>query len=109
MPPLDGECNWWGNATGPSGAGSGTGSTVSTNVDFLPWLLTSDLDGACSAETVVTSVLMNPSTGTTGTTVTVSSSATDPNGLRAVYYNLFTPAGVFICNIAYNDPIPGAP
>jgi hypothetical protein len=35
---LDGECNWWGANTGPSGAGPGTGDASSTNVDFDPWL-----------------------------------------------------------------------
>ena len=32
------ENNWWNDATGPSGAGSGSGFTVSSNVDFDPWL-----------------------------------------------------------------------
>ncbi|HET9476921.1 MAG TPA: right-handed parallel beta-helix repeat-containing protein [Dehalococcoidia bacterium] len=35
---LDGECNWWGANSGPSGAGPGTGDASSTNVDFDPWL-----------------------------------------------------------------------
>jgi len=30
-------CNWWGAASGPSGAGSGTGDAVSPNVVFSPW------------------------------------------------------------------------
>jgi hypothetical protein len=30
--------NWWGNETGPSGAGFGVGSPVSGNVTFDPWL-----------------------------------------------------------------------
>ena len=32
------EYNWWGDATGPAGAGSGSGDNVSTNVDYDPWL-----------------------------------------------------------------------
>jgi hypothetical protein len=36
---LDAENNWWGAADGPSGAGSGSGDPVSTNVDFAPWLI----------------------------------------------------------------------
>jgi hypothetical protein len=36
--PLDGECNWWGANSGPSGAGPGTGDASSTGVDFDPWL-----------------------------------------------------------------------
>ncbi|MHC4630030.1 MAG: NosD domain-containing protein, partial [Planctomycetota bacterium] len=35
---LDAEGNWWGHATGPSGAGPGSGDAVSTKVDYSPWL-----------------------------------------------------------------------
>ena len=35
---LDGECNWWGANSGPSGAGPGAGDASSANVDFDPWL-----------------------------------------------------------------------
>ena len=30
--------NWWGDADGPSGEGTGSGDAVSTNVIFSPWL-----------------------------------------------------------------------
>ncbi|MBP6786320.1 MAG: right-handed parallel beta-helix repeat-containing protein [Candidatus Promineofilum sp.] len=42
-----GTCNWWGDVSGPSGVGPGTGSAVSTDVDYDPWLYTADLDGPC--------------------------------------------------------------
>jgi hypothetical protein len=32
--------NWWGDANGPSGAGPGSGDSVSTGVDFSGWLTT---------------------------------------------------------------------
>jgi PGF-CTERM protein len=35
---ADAESNWWGSASGPGGAGPGTGDNVSDNVDFVPWL-----------------------------------------------------------------------
>lgn len=35
---VDAQINWWGDASGPSGQGPGTGDTVSTNVLFCPWL-----------------------------------------------------------------------
>ncbi len=35
---LDAEKNWWGDCSGPSGAGSGSGDAVSANVLFDPWL-----------------------------------------------------------------------
>jgi parallel beta-helix repeat protein len=42
------ECNWWGNASGPSGpGGAGTGDSVSSGVDFDPWLVTNNLNGTC--------------------------------------------------------------
>ncbi len=48
------ECNWWGDASGPGGVGSGLGDAVSPNVDFTPFLLSSDLTGACSETPVLT-------------------------------------------------------
>ncbi len=37
-PVVDATLNWWGGASGPSGAGTGTGDAVSANVIFSPWL-----------------------------------------------------------------------
>ncbi len=33
---INGTCNWWGNLDGPSGAGPGSGDSVSPNVSFDP-------------------------------------------------------------------------
>ncbi|MFC2099374.1 NosD domain-containing protein [Candidatus Bipolaricaulota bacterium] len=35
---VDAALNWWGDATGPSGEGAGSGDAVSTNVIYSPWL-----------------------------------------------------------------------
>ena len=35
---FDAENNWWGDASGPSGQGPGTGDSVGLNVDYSPWL-----------------------------------------------------------------------
>jgi hypothetical protein len=35
--PVNATCNWWGDASGPSGAGSGTGNPAGPNVIFSPW------------------------------------------------------------------------
>ena len=35
---VDARFNWWGDSSGPSGVGPGTGDAVSENVDFDPWL-----------------------------------------------------------------------
>ena len=37
--PVNATYNWWGDASGPSGAGSGSGVPVSTGVLFTPFLL----------------------------------------------------------------------
>ncbi len=37
-PQVDATSNWWGDASGPSGQGPGTGDAVSVYVDFCPWL-----------------------------------------------------------------------
>ncbi len=45
---ADASCNWWGDSSGPSGQGPGSGDSVSTVVTFCPWLLGSDLvNSAC--------------------------------------------------------------
>ena len=35
---VDARNNWWGDATGPAGIGSGSGDAVLGNVLFAPWL-----------------------------------------------------------------------
>lgn len=37
-PLLSAQSNFWGDASGPSGVGPGTGDSVSSNVDFSNWL-----------------------------------------------------------------------
>ena len=36
---VDATNNWWGDASGPSGVGPGTGDSVGTNVTYNPWLI----------------------------------------------------------------------
>jgi hypothetical protein len=36
--PVDARNNWWGDATGPAGIGSGSGDAVLGDVLFAPWL-----------------------------------------------------------------------
>jgi hypothetical protein len=49
---VDGLCNWWGAADGPSVVGSGSGVGVSDEVDYEPWLLGPGPDGQCGADSV---------------------------------------------------------
>ena len=43
---VDGTENWWGDASGPSGEGPGTGDSVSTDVIFEMWLDAAYPDGS---------------------------------------------------------------
>jgi len=45
--PFDAKCNWWGDISGPSSVGPGTGDAVSTNVYYCPWLTASYPGGSC--------------------------------------------------------------
>jgi hypothetical protein len=49
LAPQNAEQNWWGAASGPSGAGPGSGDAiVGANVDFNPWRTSgADLSPAC--------------------------------------------------------------
>jgi hypothetical protein len=51
---ADGTCNWWGAANGPGPVGSGTGANVSSNINYKPWLVSSNLNGLCIGGNVVT-------------------------------------------------------
>jgi len=36
--PLDARNNWWGDASGPSGQGPGSGDSVTNNIVYSPWM-----------------------------------------------------------------------
>jgi hypothetical protein len=46
---VNGECNWWGNPSGPTSTSnpSGTGAQVSPRVAYEPWLISPAPGGAC--------------------------------------------------------------
>jgi len=50
---LNAEYNYWGDSSGPSGVGPGTGDAVSGNVSFDPWL-------SCYQPQVETKIYINP-------------------------------------------------
>lgn len=38
LSPIDGQANWWGDASGPGGSGPGSGDAVTSGVNFSNWL-----------------------------------------------------------------------
>jgi hypothetical protein len=44
---VDGECNWWGASNGPGAVATGSGSLVTTGVDYKPWLKSANLGKDC--------------------------------------------------------------
>lgn len=47
---VDAECNWWGSKKGPGAVASGNGSLVSANVDYKPWLKSSNINKNCGGD-----------------------------------------------------------
>lgn len=74
--PTDGQFNWWGNASGPSGVGSGSGQPVSTNVTYCPWLDGPFATGAPIAAPTVTAGTYGSLCDDGATTVTLGGSPT---------------------------------
>jgi len=58
---IDATNNWWGDASGPSGKGFGTGDAISGNVAFCPWL-----DASKDDTSVSSAFLVNNTTQGTG-------------------------------------------
>jgi hypothetical protein len=50
---ADGTCNWWGDDSGPSGVGPGSGSQVTDYIDYTPWLMGGWPDGKCEEPTAI--------------------------------------------------------
>src|SRR5882724_171300 len=54
--PFDGTCNWWNSPSGPTTASNptGTGASVSPNVNYNPWLISPAPGGSCFGGNVPT-------------------------------------------------------
>jgi len=88
--PVNAENNWWGDASGPGGAGPGTGAAVTSSVDFDPWWA----DAAMTTAAVIPTTqfaLRTAATAGPGESITVyvDVSSTQPNiasvGTRITY------------------------
>jgi len=47
---VDAELNWWGHASGPGGAGPGSGDAVSDYIDYTPWYCDEAMTEICGYE-----------------------------------------------------------
>jgi PGF-CTERM protein len=90
---VDATCNWWGNPSGPSGVGYGTGDAVSANVDYDPWLDAAYPDGKPIKFTNATT-----ETAPAGTTEIDAKAEADTN----VSINTTAPVNVTIGNFSEN-------
>ncbi|WP_374689386.1 right-handed parallel beta-helix repeat-containing protein [Promineifilum sp.] len=63
---VDATCNWWGAADGPGPVGPGSGDGVSADVDFTPWLASSDLNGLCADGVFVSADKLGVTSAATG-------------------------------------------
>jgi len=80
---VNAECNWWGDASGPSGDGPGTGEPVVGDADFTPWLVapspapaTGPVDCSGGVATTTTSTTETTTTSTTETTTSTTEATT---------------------------------
>ena len=67
---VDATCNWWGDNSGPSGAGPGTGDYVSENVIYSPWI----------GDLVIGDITINPAVVAQGTQTELTAFFTGPTG-----------------------------
>jgi hypothetical protein len=99
--PVDATNNWWGDASGPTHAGNpgGTGSAVSDNVDYDPWIQSEVAES--NTETVANDTVSTPSGDaevevTGSATVTVAKYDSNPSGTafgsdEAGYIDVYAP------------------
>ena len=88
---IDGTCNWWDNASGPGPVGPGSGSNVTANVTYTPWLASSNLSGTCTGG-VPASVTTDAATAITTTGATVNATNGPSAGTDTSFW-FGTPAG----------------
>jgi hypothetical protein len=75
---VNATCNWWGSA-------DGAGSTTTTNVDYSTWLVTNDLDGACTGGTTPSDVTVTIAKYVNGTMATTGNTNTASFPMHAVF------------------------
>ena len=73
---LDATLNWWGDIHGPGGEGTGSGDTISTLVNYIPWLDATYESGE------PTGIILDSEYYITGSNVTVTLYWADADPLR---------------------------
>ena len=102
---FDATCNWWGNASGPSGSGPGTGDSASANVDFSLWLTTSDLNGTCNGPLPDVTVTIIKYIEDSHATAASAGSASFPMNASWSAVNIGTGSGSFaLSTTGFNNP-----
>ena len=118
---LNATDNWWGDASGPSGEGSGTGDAVSTNVDFDPWtgmstetvVFDADVGQGETVENAAAGTSVHIDSGTGLTDVTIAQYTSPPDvpsfGAGATYVDvqLSNPSGVQELTITFEGMAAG--
>jgi hypothetical protein len=92
---VNATCNWWGSA-------DGAGSTTTSNVDYSTWLITNDLDGACTGGTTPSDVTVTIAKYVNGVMATTGNTNTASFPMHAVF-----PGGEGDYNLTstgYNNP-----
>ena len=90
---LDATCNWWGSASGPTVASNpgGTGTSVSDNVNYQPWLDAPPPTGVCVGGATIAVTQGSPQSTTVNTAfgtalqVKVSNGATPLAGIAVTF------------------------
>ena len=86
--------NWWGDASGPGGQGSGTGDNASVDVEFYPWLDAPYPGGnPMDAPPEISNVDTQPDPQETDSYVNISCDVTDDVGINYVRADLTYPDG----------------
>jgi len=114
---VNAEDNWWGDDSGPSGEGTGTGDAVSTNVDYDPWVKASVVNSTTQDTPGGGTVELQDDQGNTvaevttdgDATVTVSNYSDNPSGSgfgndEIGYFDVYVPDTSALTEITIEIP-----
>jgi hypothetical protein len=101
---YDFEYNWWGDGSGPSGVGPGSGDAVSANIDYDPWT------GSVSTTTGTGTAYFTPSAGTIGGVTAVATPPGPPvvlpHGMFSFNITGLTPGQEVTVTVKLPGPVP---